>query len=321
MDALIGHTGFVGTTLRHQHDFAGCFNSTNIADAAGRRFDTVVCAAAPGSMFEANRFPERDLGRIEALVDHLAQIEAERFVLISTVACLAGFRAEDEGTEAFETELAYGRNRRMLEAAVADRFERALIVRLPALYGRGLKKNFLFDMLNPMPAMMPPAGVAALGDALPQDLADLVARLYEADPELGLAVIDRAALDASGRRDELEAATSAAGLTALRFTHPDSEFQFYPMDRLWRDIGLGLTHGLEVLHLAPPPIRAGTIHQRLTGRPMPHAEARIHREDMRTRHAGLWGAEGPYFAGEDAVLAGLAAFMQSERVTAGAAPA
>jgi hypothetical protein len=81
VDGLIGHTGFVGSILAAQHDFAGRFNSTNIGAIAGRSFDTLVCAAAPGSMFEANRFRQRDSGQIDGLIASLDSVgTVERFV-------------------------------------------------------------------------------------------------------------------------------------------------------------------------------------------------------------------------------------------------
>lgn len=317
LDALIGHTGFVGGTLVHQHAFEGLFNSANIAATAGRTFDTVVCAAAPGSMFEANRFPERDARRIDALIRQLDALGAvRRFVLISTVAVLDGFAARDEETTAFETATPYGVNRRRLEVFVAERFPGALVVRLPALFGPGLKKNFLFDMINPLPSMMPPAGLAQLAEAVGPSLASLVAALYPLDAQLGMHLLDRAALDASGKRAALEAGVIDAGLGALRFTHPDSRFQFYDMRGLWRDIGRGLDHGLPVLHLAPPPLSAGEVHLALTGEAMADRGARVHVEDMRTGHAALWGKDGPYIASEVEVLDALTAFMAAQRVPA-----
>lgn len=317
MDGLIGHTGFVGGTLAAQHDFTGRFNSANVPDAAGRRFSTLVCAAAPGSMFEANRFPERDAARIDALIASLDAVgHAERFVLISTVAVLADFVADDEDTSAFETATPYGVNRRRLEVFVAERFPGALIVRLPALFGPGLKKNFLFDLMNPVPSMLPPAGLAQVTDAVGGALAPTVEALYPLDAELGMHVIDRPALDASGRRKAIEDALGKASLGAQRFTHPSSRFQFYDMRHLWRDIGLALENRLEVLHLSPPPVTAGEIHLALTGEPMAQNGARVHAEDMRTRHAPLWGREGPYIAGRDEVLHALVDFMQGQQVPA-----
>ncbi|MFE0236532.1 hypothetical protein ACFW0F_21555 [Brucella anthropi] len=62
--ALIGFSGFVGSTIAEQTSFDEIFNSRTIRQAHGKRFGDVVCAAAPGSMFEANRFPEEDGRRI-----------------------------------------------------------------------------------------------------------------------------------------------------------------------------------------------------------------------------------------------------------------
>ncbi|WP_184243586.1 hypothetical protein [Novosphingobium chloroacetimidivorans] len=317
MDGLIGHTGFVGGNLVRQHPFAARFNSANVGELVGASFDTVVCAAAPGSMFEANRFAERDAARIDALIEQLDAIgSARRFVLVSTVAVLAGFAAEDEDTTAFETATPYGVNRRRLEAFVAERFTGALVVRLPALFGPVLKKNFLFDFMNPMPSMVPPAGLEQLRGAVGSALAPVLDRLYPLDAELGMHMIDRAALDASGQRTALEQAVVGAGLGALRFTNRESRFQFYDMRRLWRDIGLGLEHGLEVLHLSPPQLSAGEVHRAVTGTAMPESTARVHSEDMRTRHAALWGQPGPYMATREEVLAAVAEFVQAERVPA-----
>ena len=139
-DGLIGHTGFVGGALLRQAAFPARFNSANIASIAGQSFGTLVCAAAPGSKHEANRAPERDAAQIEALMAHLGTVRTERFVLISSIAVLADFAGgDDEGTSAFQQTLAYGRHRRMLEAFVEDHFPRSLIVRLPALFGAGLR--------------------------------------------------------------------------------------------------------------------------------------------------------------------------------------
>lgn len=44
MNALIGHTGFVGSNLREQHEFDVFFNSRNIEEIKGGEFDLLVCA-------------------------------------------------------------------------------------------------------------------------------------------------------------------------------------------------------------------------------------------------------------------------------------
>jgi hypothetical protein len=49
----------------------------------------LVCAAAPGSMFEANCFPERDRAAIDAVIARLDKVGARQMVLISTIATLS----------------------------------------------------------------------------------------------------------------------------------------------------------------------------------------------------------------------------------------
>lgn len=71
---------------------------------------------------------------------------------------LADSRGVYEDSPARDTEglPAYGKNRLQLERWVREDFPDALIVRLPALYGAGIRKNFLFDLHTITPAMLRP---------------------------------------------------------------------------------------------------------------------------------------------------------------------
>ncbi len=314
---LIGNSGFVGGALLRQTRFAACFNTTNIAAIEGQSFGTLVCAAAPGSMLEANRAPERDAAQIDALIERLVNVRAERFVLISSIAVLEDFAGgDDETTQAFQQPLAYGRHRRALEAFVEDHFASSLIIRLPALFGHGLRKNFLFDLVNPVPSLLTEAKRNGLMAAFDPPLAAWAGTLYATGPVTGMLKLDRAALNADRRRAALEDAVTALGASATQFHHRDTTYQFYPIDRLWQDIGIALEVGLSHLHLVAEPLTAAAIHLALIGRPMPDTPARLHSEDMRTRHAALWGAEGPYQFSAAATLDLLAAFYASERASA-----
>jgi nucleoside-diphosphate-sugar epimerase len=146
--ALIGHTGFVGGNLLRQRPFDAYFNSTNIEAIAGRSFDLAVCSGARAEKWKANANPDQDLDNIERLTRALEHVETRKLVLISTVDVFLEPLGVDEDSPAPTTGLhAYGKNRRRLEQIVAGRFD-ALIVRLPALYGPGLKKNALYDLLH-----------------------------------------------------------------------------------------------------------------------------------------------------------------------------
>jgi len=148
-DALIGYTGFVGSTLLKQKPFDARFRSTNIADIRGQSFDLVVGAGAPAQKWIANAEPEADRAKIEALIEHLSTVRCGTFVLISTVDVFRQPVGVDESTPVNEQGLhAYGLHRRLLEKFVEQHFARHLIVRLPGLVGPGLRKNVIFDFLN-----------------------------------------------------------------------------------------------------------------------------------------------------------------------------
>jgi nucleoside-diphosphate-sugar epimerase len=150
MRALIGHTGFVGSNLLRAGGFDSMFNSSNYRDIAGRRFDEVVCAGVAAAKWIANKEPEADRAGIAALTDVLAQADIGRFVLISTIDVYPdpGMAVDETFDPAGQPNHAYGTNRLALEKWVAARHADHLIVRLPALFGPGLKKNVLFDLLH-----------------------------------------------------------------------------------------------------------------------------------------------------------------------------
>ncbi|SRR5579883_485349 len=148
-DALIGFTGYVGTTLQKQRHFGALYRSTNIADINGQSFDLVICAGAPAQKWLANREPEADRLKIEGLISHLKSITCKTFVLISTVDVFKNPLGVDEDTSIEETDLhPYGLHRHLLEKFVESYFANHLIVRLPGLVGPGLRKNVIFDFLN-----------------------------------------------------------------------------------------------------------------------------------------------------------------------------
>lgn len=147
--ALFGYTGFVGGNLATQFPFDHLFNSVNAADSAGQTYDLVVFSAARAEKWRINQDPETDLRHIEALEALVTGIEAQQFVLISTVDVYKTPVAVDENTPISTDGLhAYGSHRYRLERHVRAQHPTALIVRLPGLFGPGLKKNVIFDLLH-----------------------------------------------------------------------------------------------------------------------------------------------------------------------------
>ena len=148
-NALIGFSGFVGSTLLKQAHFSALFRSTNIHEIENREFNIVVCAGAPAQKWIANRDPADDRKKIDSLINHLRTTKCKKFILISTVDVFKEPIGVDEFTPVDESGLhAYGLHRRLLEKFVEQHFSSHLIVRLPGLVGPGLRKNVIFDFLN-----------------------------------------------------------------------------------------------------------------------------------------------------------------------------
>lgn len=147
--ALIGFTGLVGSTLLTQNSFDEHYNSSNIEQIKGSEFSLVVCAAAPAEKWKANQKPIEDWENISRLINSMREIRAEQVVLVSTVDVYPSPIVVDESTGIDPEEAEpYGRNRYLLEQFVGNNFPQHLIIRLPGLFGRGLKKNFIYDLIH-----------------------------------------------------------------------------------------------------------------------------------------------------------------------------
>jgi dTDP-4-dehydrorhamnose reductase len=146
--AIIGYTGFVGSNLVRQVDFNSLYNSKNIESIIGEKFDCLVCSGAPAVKWLANKEPEKDLENLKRLTKCLDKVAAQKVILISTVDVYPLPVEVDEDTE-IDPEILhpYGKHRLELEMFVEARFD-SLIVRLPGLFGDGLKKNIIYDLLH-----------------------------------------------------------------------------------------------------------------------------------------------------------------------------
>ena len=149
MDAIVGHTGFVGGNLIRQHAFGATYNSRNIAEIAGQQFGTLVFAGAQGKKWWANQNPEADWAGIQSALDAMATTKADRVILISTIDVVPPVTGADESFDcASQPNHAYGENRLRLEVALRDLFGDIAVVRLPGLTGHDLRKNIIYDLVH-----------------------------------------------------------------------------------------------------------------------------------------------------------------------------
>jgi nucleoside-diphosphate-sugar epimerase len=146
---LIGHTGLVGQNIIGSGLWFGeNFNSSNIDDIRGQEFDLLVCAGARGNRRLGDQNPEEDLKNIENLTDRLLTVKVKQMILISTTEVYNYVNGINEDFAVVKDGLPpYALHRVMLEEFCREHFK-TLIVRLPIIYGKGLKKNIIFDLFH-----------------------------------------------------------------------------------------------------------------------------------------------------------------------------
>jgi len=132
--AIIGHTGFIGTNMSMVVP-ADRFSSSNIGEITKKEYKTIYCCAPGATKWMINKEPEKDLCNIENLAKIIEKTSCERFVLFSTIDVMT-----------FKNKVSYGGNRLAFEEKIQKIYSNVSIIRLPGLFGAGLKKNSIFDL-------------------------------------------------------------------------------------------------------------------------------------------------------------------------------
>lgn len=254
MEILVGNTGFVGGNLADQHHFDALFNSSNIQDAFGAESDLCVYSGVRAEMFLANANPAEDLKAIHGAIENIRRINPKKIVLISTVAVYDRTVDVDEDWTIDDRALsAYGRNRLHLERWVEQNFENRLIVRLPALFGKKLKKNFIYDMIHIAPALLTKEKFEELAAK------DHSMRGYYAPGENGF----YRCCDFPSAKPVFERAI----FNALSFTDSRSVYQFYGLENLWGHISELLSNvKIRLVNLVTEPLSAAEIYAAVFGK-------------------------------------------------------
>lgn len=177
--ALVGHTGFVGSNLVAPGRFTDYSNSTK--PLAPGHYDSIICTALKGTKWKANLNPDEDMLWLNRLAQMLEKCTTDEFILVTTI---------DTHPDSPDAKSVYAKHRRWFEDWIKARYNHVRILRLPALVGKNLKKNVLFDLLN----------------------------------------------------------------NAIVEVNPESEYQWYFLDRLWNDINRMRSMGLVDWTITTPPI-------------------------------------------------------------------
>lgn len=301
---LVGSTGFVGGNLLREMQFDLAVHRTDIEKAYGLHPNLLIYAGLPAAKFLANKAPEQDKQAVLAAEKNIKKISPKQLVFISTVDVLGKETAgRDEDTVIDEEQLEpYGRNRYELETWVRENFPEALIVRLPALFGKGLKKNFLYDFLHPVPRLLTEKKFL---------------ELFEQEPRLQAFYVkqDNGFYKNSKKNEELLQILQQVNFSALNFTDSRNQYQFYPLSRLASDIQIALKNQIKLLHLATEPLTASEIYTVLTGKKWNNklsGEPAIY--DFRSKYAHMFGGKNGYLLMKQDVLHSIQNFVAKEKI-------
>ena len=310
-DAIIGYTGFVGGNLARQAGFDFSYNSSNIADIKGQNFKLLVCAGARAEKWLINANPGADVLNINSMIECLREVSAERFVLISTVDVYDRTSGVNEETPIIpERSEPYGRNRYYLEQFARDNFKKCLIVRLPALFGNGLKKNFIYDLAHIAPKIIMNEKFEELCSkcASPGDLSILKAN-YSKGADLNYKLKPPAE---SLKIKRLEEILKGIGFTSLSFTHKDSKFQFYWLENLWPDIKKAIEIDVKLINFAVEPLGAAELARKCLGIEFDNVTSKMpFNYDIKTVHAGLYGGNKGYMYGKLEIIEQLKLYFKN----------
>jgi hypothetical protein len=254
---LVGYTGFVGSNIYAKGDFDGIYNSKNIQEAYGKNPDLLIYSGLRAEKFLANNAPEKDLKLIYGAEKNIEKINPKKLILISTIDVLKKPINVDEDVEIETIGLqAYGYNRYQLECWVRENYPDALIIRLPGLYGINLKKNFIYDFINIIPSMLKEEKMKELL-LKNSDLTEYY--------KLGDNGFYKLTDINENQKKELRNILKSIQFTALNFTDSRNVYQFYPLERLWKDIKICLENNIKLWHPATEPISASELYAALTG--------------------------------------------------------
>ena len=302
MNALVGYTGFVGSNLYEAGEFDAAYNSKNIQEAFGTSPELLVYAGLRAEKYLANNAPSKDMNLIIEAEENIRKINPKKLVLISTIDVFKTPSGVNEETAIDTNGLhAYGYNRYQLEIWVRENYPDALIIRLPGLFGKNIKKNFIYDFINVIPFMLKEEKFKELVKKEP-DLNDF----YQLQDNGFYKVnVDEA------NRERLKQIFLQLGFSALNFTDSRSKYQFYNLRRLWNDLKTVIDVGIKLWHPATEPISAGELYHFLTGNEFINELAGIPANyDYRTIHDGLFGGKNGYICSKDSVMNDIRSFCE-----------
>ena len=305
MKVLVGYSGFVGGNIYASTDFDAVFDHRDIEKAFGINPDFLIYAGIPAEKYLANNFPEKDYEIILNAENNIKKINPKKLVLISSVDVIDDTNNFDENGTIDESKLQpYGYNRRQLEKWARENYEDCLIVRLPALFGKGIKKNFIFDLINIVPTMIKVDKMEELSK-----INNSILEYYTLQDN-GFYKIN--SLD-KNQKENLKKICFDVGFTALNFTDSRNKYQFYNLANLWKDIEKALNNDIRLMHLATEPISAQEVFKYVKGEEFNNEFLNTPVSyNYKTINARTYGSSDDYIYHKEEILKDIKRFINEE---------
>lgn len=300
---LVGDTGFVGSNLQSEYTFDELYNSKNITEAYGKNPDLLVYSGVPAQKFLANKEPEKDFEIIENAINNIKKINPKEIVLISTIDVYKEPVNVNEDTKIDTENLQpYGYNRYYLEKWVSENIENHLIVHLPGLYGKNIKKNFIYDLIHVIPSMLT---YEKYQELLNKD--NSIENYYEKQ-ENGFYKVRK--LNKS-EENILKEYFNNIGFCALNFTDSRGKFQFYNLKYLWKHIQIARKNNIRVLNLATEPVEISEIYEYIKNEKFINEVANdVPNYNFKTKYAKIFEGKDGYIFSKEFILEDIKKFVE-----------
>ena len=300
--ALVGYKGFVGSNIIEGQNFDKLYDKENIESIQNEEYDLVIWCAGKAEKFLANKNPEQDLEHIKELIKMIGTVKTKRFVLISTIDVYKNPFNVDEDTFIDEEELhPYGLHKRYLEKWVLENMENPAIIRLPALYGKNLKKNFIYDIMTIIPAMLNE-------EKYIQTNKKYNLSRYYTKQENGFYKLNELN---NAEKVELKTFFENNDFNSLSFTDSRNKYPFYNLSNLYNHIQHVINNNIRIMNICTEPVSAGEIYKFIKGEEFVNI---IMDEpvnyNIKTKHSELFGGKNGYIYNKEQVLEDIKGFFK-----------
>lgn len=303
---LVGYSGFVGSNLCSKEQFDGLYDAKNVEQSYGTNPEILVYSGVPAQKFMANKFPEEDFKVIEGAIENIKKINPKKIVLISTIDVYKEPIDVDEDFEISTEDLQpYGKNRYYLEQWIKENFEDYLIVHLPGLYGKNIKKNFIYDLINVIPSMLKEEKYLEL-----ININNFIEKYYE-NQENGFYKLIEVNEE---EKKELKNYFNKIGFSALNFTDSRGKFQFYNLGFLWGHIEKALENNIKVLNLATEPVEVSEIYEYIKNEKFVNEITNnIPNYNYKTKYDYLFSGKNGYIFDKEFILEDIKRFIEGNK--------